>query len=114
MTTDRGLDLHYEPSGGFLRTFDEFADAVTDSPAVFRPFTALATLGAVVGRRVTAAFGVTDLTPNSYVCLLAASSFAHKTTMITISKKLIRRVRPEVQMPDDFTPERLIELLEKQ
>lgn len=110
---EQGLELRWEPTGGFMRTFDIFADEQTDAPAVYRPYTALSVLSAVVGRRVTARwFGASDLVPNVYVCLLGASSFAHKTTMITMAQKLIRRVRPECLLPDEFTPEKLLGLLE--
>jgi Domain of unknown function (DUF3854)/Protein of unknown function (DUF3987) len=110
---DKGLDLQWEPTGGFMRTFDAFADEQTDAPAVYRPFTALNVLSAVVGRRVTMQwFGASALVPNLYTCLLGASSFAHKTTMITMAERLIRRVRPEILLPDEFTPEKLLGLLE--
>src|SRR5262249_47457083 len=109
---ERALELIWDPPGGFLRTFDAFADEQTDAPAVYRPFTALSVLSAVVGRRVTAPwFGHADLVPNVYTCLLGASSFAHKTTMITMAERLIRRVRPERLLPDEFTPEKFLGLL---
>jgi hypothetical protein len=88
------LALQYEPSGGFMRTFDEAVDEMTDSPAVFRPFAALSAAGAVVGRNVALPFyGYSYLYPNTYTVLLVPSSFFHKTTQISIVKKLIAAVR---------------------
>lgn len=111
---DQPLTLVWDPPGGFLRTFDEFADKQTDAPAVYRPFTALTVLSAVVGRQITTPwFGHAPLVPNLYTCLLGASSFAHKTTMITMAERLIRKVRPERLLPDEFTPEKFLGLLSK-
>jgi hypothetical protein len=111
---DQPLTLVWDPPGGFLRTFDEFADEQTDAPAVYRPFAALTVLSAVLGRQVSAPwFGHAPLIPNLYTCLLGASSFAHKTTMITMAERLIRGVRPERLLPDEFTPEKFLGLLSK-
>jgi hypothetical protein len=112
VSAEHALDLRYEPSGGFMRSFDEYADAETDAPAVFRPFTALAILAAVVGRRVTAPwFGASALVPNLFITILAPSSFSHKTTMISMAERLIRATNPDVLLPDDFTPEKFVSLL---
>ncbi len=110
---ERGLELAYQPASTLLRMFDAYCDSATDAPAVFRPFTGLATLAALVGRKVTAPFGAHDLTLNLYCCILAPSSFFHKTTMITIARKFASAVNPDVLLPDDFTPEKLIAILEK-
>lgn len=110
---DRALDLVYEPAAGYMRAFDEYVDAATDAPALYRPFTALATLAAVIGRNVTVPFGPGDLALNLYVAILGQSSFLHKTTNIAIAKRLITAVKPDIICPDDFTPERFIDLLQK-
>ena len=94
-----------------MREFDAYVDLITDAPAVFRPYTGLSILAALVGRKVTAPFGAQDLVPNLYSCLLAPSSFYRKTTLINVARGFIGAVKPRVTMPDDFTPERFLELL---
>ena len=111
--SDHALELVYEPSSGFMDAFDEYIDVATDAPRVYRPFTALAILAAIVGRRVSVPFGATPLSLNLFVTLLGGSSFLHKTTNITIAKRFIRLVKPDIILPDDFTPERLIDVLQK-
>jgi hypothetical protein len=82
---------------------------------VSRPFTALAVAGAVIGRRVGLPwYGYTHLYPNTYTCILAASSFFHKTTQISIAKRLINAVRDRAVLPDEFTPEKGVDLLREQ
>lgn len=111
-SAERRLDLQYEPSGGFMRTFDEAVDEMTDSPAVFRPFSALAVMGTIVGRHVGIPWhGFSHLYPNSYTALMAQSSFFHKTTQINIAKRLIGAVRDRAVLPDEFTPEKGVDLL---
>lgn len=111
-TTERKLDLRYEPSGGVMRTFDELVDAETDAPAVYRPFVALSILGAVVGRNVGLRwFGTGTIYPNTYTALVGGSSFDHKTTLISIAKRAIRAVRHNVVLPDEFTPQKGAEIL---
>jgi len=111
--TEHRLELMYEPGSGFMAKFDEYVDIATDAPAVYRPFTALAIMAAIIGRRVSVSFGATPLSLNLYVTLLGGSSFLHKTTLISISKRLISAVKSDIILPDDFTPERLVDVLQK-
>jgi hypothetical protein len=113
-TEDRRLSLAYEPSGGFVRSFCEYVDPITDAPAVYHPFAALAVLSGIVGRNVTARFGPQRIVPNQYLCLLGPSSLFRKSTMIAIAEGLITMIRPEVVLPNEFTSERLLDLLQKQ
>ena len=112
-TTESALDLDYDPSGGFLRNFCEYVEPITDAPAVYYPVAGLVTLSAIVGRNVTARFGPQRIVPNQFVCILGQSSLFRKSTMITIAQQLIQAVRPESVLPNEFTPERLLELLQK-
>jgi hypothetical protein len=111
---DTPLNLAYEPSGGFVRNFCEYVDPITDAPAVYHPFAALAVLSAIVGRNVTARFGPQRIVPNQYTCLLGPSSLFRKSTEIGIAEGLIHMIRPEVVLPNEFTSERLLDLLSRQ
>jgi hypothetical protein len=110
---ETSLDLRYAPGDGFLGRFDAYVDEATDAPAVYRWFSAFAVLSAVVGRNVTVPHGAHPLALNLYVTVLGSSSFLHKTTNISIAKRFVSAVKPDIVLPDDFTPERLIDLLQK-
>lgn len=109
---DDALVLRYEPAAGFMRAFDVYADAATDAPSVFRPFTALSILAALVSREVIANFGPFPLSLLLYTLLLAPSSFMRKSTMISMAKRIVGTVEPARVLADDFTPERFLALLQ--
>jgi len=95
-----------------MALFDEYADSETDAPAIFRPFTALSVLGAIVGRRIYVRwYGNTELALNNYIVLLAASSYSHKSTMLTMGRRLVQEVLPASLLPNDFTYEALVSAL---
>lgn len=110
---ETSLDLQYDPGDGLLGNFNAYVDQATDAPAVYRWFAAFGVLAAVVGRNVTVPHGAHPLALNLYVAVLGSSSFLHKTTCIAISKRFVTAVKPDICLPDDFTPERLIDLLQK-
>lgn len=109
----RSIDFEYEPSSGFLRDFCDYVEPITDAPQVYHPFAGLITMSAVVGRNVTARFGPQKIVPNQFVCILGQSSLFRKSTMITIAQQLVDAVRPECVLPNEFTPEKLLDLLQK-
>jgi hypothetical protein len=112
-TGKQSIELCYQPSSGFLRAFCDYVDPITDAPQVYHPFAGLITLSAVVGRNVTARFGPHRVTPNQFVCILGQSSLFRKSTMITIAQQLVEAVRPDCVLPNEFTPEKLLDLLQK-
>ncbi|HVL66776.1 MAG TPA: DUF3987 domain-containing protein [Vicinamibacterales bacterium] len=109
----RSIEFDYQPSTGFLRDFCDYVQPITDAPDVYHPFTGLVTLSAVVGRNVTAQFGPQRIVPNQFLCILGQSSLFRKSTMITIAQQLVEFARPESVLPNEFTPEKLLELLQK-
>jgi hypothetical protein len=111
--TERSIELDYQPSAGFLRDFCDYVEPITDAPAVYHPFAGLIALSAVVGRSVTARFGPQRIVPNQFLCILGQSSLFRKSTMITIAQQLIDAVKPDRVFPNEFTPEKLLELLQK-
>lgn len=93
---------------GFLKTYQEYAEAQTDAPSYFHIATGLSILSAAVGKNIWLWHGSIKIFPNLWAIILGESSFSRKTTSILIGKHLLSEWNNKVIMPDEFSPEALM------
>jgi len=101
------------PNDSFLSRYMEYVSPLTDAPSIFHVASALAILGAAVGRNITYEFGDNRFPPNMYVLLVAPTSLYRKTTALNSARRLLWDVNPERVLPNEVTSEALIEQLVK-
>jgi len=92
----------------------EYATEQTDAPIEFLSFAFLSCIGAMIGQKRYIKFGANGIAPNFWTVLLAPSGNVRKSTAIRIATRLIRKVAPELIIPEEFSHEKLLELLEVQ
>jgi hypothetical protein len=90
----------------------EYASELTDAPAPFHLFSGLSALSTVVGTRVYLPWGDGRLYPNLWIAIIAPSSIYRKTTAIRIACNLIRHVDEFAILPDEFSAEKLLDILQ--
>lgn len=109
----------YEPdilnkvgSSGFLRSYVQNCIDSTDAPPVFHLGVGLVILGAAMGNRVhIPSYGHQIVYPNIWLVLIAPSGFMRKSTALNLGKSLLVQAVPKRMLPDDFTPEKLADIL---
>lgn len=97
----------------FIETYFNYASPLTDAPSDFHHFTALTIMASAIGKRVYIPFGASRIYPNLWTVLIAPSSFYRKTTAIGIGRKILHQACPDALFPNEFTPEALMDSLEK-
>jgi len=97
----------------FLARYVDFASQITDAPLEFHSFLSIATVGAVLGRSRFISFGETQLYPNFYMIILAATAFHRKSTALGISQRTLAFANPTAILPSEFSQEKIQEILEK-
>ena len=100
------------PPDSYLSRYMEYASELTDAPNQFHVFSALSALSTVIGNRVYLPWGDGRLYPNLWIVIVAPSSIYRKTTAIRIACNLIRHVEEAKILPDEFSPESLLHVLE--
>jgi len=88
-----------------------YAESITDAPIEFHNFMGIAGMGCVLGNKVHFPFGDTNIYPNIWIILLAPSSAYRKTTALNIIKRLLLRVDPALVYPNEFSHEKIQEIL---
>jgi len=93
----------------FIDSYIEYASDLTDAPEIYHKTLALNLLSLAVGRTLIKIS--TEMYPNLDIILVGLSGLAKKSTAM----KLSNRILPEDfnMLPNDFTPESLLEALEK-
>jgi hypothetical protein len=99
------------PSNGFLKDYLDYASPLTEAPEVFHVFVGLIIMSIVVNRQIYIQFGDRMILPNLWVVLIAPTSLYRKSTAIAMGTDLLRVYKPELMMPNEFTPEALVESL---
>lgn len=97
----------------FLCEYTRFASGCTDAPIEFHDFVGMSILSAAVAGNVYFKFGPSRIFPNVYIILLAPSSAYRKTTALRIGKELLFDACPKRILPNQFTPEKLTEILQE-
>lgn len=102
------------PKYGWLWEYVEYAKDTTDAPEVFHLFGGLSALSAVMGRNVYLPFGDGAIYPNTWIVLVAGSSFFHKSTAVAIPTRIVRIVNENLLLPNEFSPEVMVSGLSTQ
>ncbi len=102
------------PQYGWLWEYQDYASNSTDAPEVFHLFGGLSALSAIVGRKVYLPFGDGAIYPNTWIVLVAGSSFFHKSTALAIPARVVRSVAEDLLLPNEFSPEVLTANLSEQ
>jgi len=102
-------------ANGFLKKYIDCFGATTDAPRLFLLAVALTILAAAMGNSVVIpAYGGIPLHPNLWIVLVALSGFLRKTTVIRQGRNLLEQAVPKRLLPDEWTPEKLVEILADQ
>lgn len=109
--SDEELIAKLEAEPDFIGDFTDYARESTDAPKIYHRFMAYGTVSAVVGRNVYLPFGSQMVYPNLWIILIGKSSVLHKSTCLNYARDLIREVRSDIVLPNEFTPEKLVNLL---
>lgn len=101
------------PPDGFIKDYLDYASPLTEAPKIFHLSLALTILSTVVNRKIYIPFGGTSIKPNLWMVLIAPTSFYRKSTAISIGIDLLRDLCPELLLPNDFSREAFIGVLEQ-
>lgn len=99
------------PQGSFLDFYVQSCSDLTDAPVEFHLAAGLTILSAAVGNRVWFRAWGKPVYPNLWTILLAPSGFFRKSTAIDLGMRLLKRVTPDSILPNEFTQERLMDIL---
>jgi hypothetical protein len=99
---------------GFLDYINKTKEGVpqTDAPTCYMTAIALMSLACVAKKNYVIKYGSKVLTPNLWCLLLGKSSFFRKSTSLEIGHKIISGVDPKCVLPNDFSIERLVGILD--
>lgn len=97
----------------FIKKYADYASTQTDAPAVFHAYVGMTIAGAALGNRVLIPSWGDEITPAIWTILLAPSGFYHKSTAIRIGQRILNKADETLMMPDEFSPEKLIQRLSK-
>jgi len=98
----------------FFQIYKEYASEITDAPMIFHDFVSLAVLSATIGNKIFFRFGHQRILLNLWIVLLAPSSLYRKTTAINIGKYILREIDENIILPDEFSHEKILEVLQVQ
>lgn len=100
---------------GFLRSYVGYASGATEAPRLFHLGVGLVLLGTAMGNRVRIpAFGYAPMYSNLWLVLIAPTGIFYKSTSMGIGVRLLTSANKNHLLPDQFTPEALIQILAKQ
>ena len=95
----------------FIKDYTEYVSEFSDAPEIFHQRMALMMISSIVNRKVGLRQGYGHLYPNLWMILLAPSGFYHKSYSISTAINILKKVNPDLVLPDDFSREGLIEEL---
>jgi hypothetical protein len=93
------------------RRYLAYASQRTDAPLEFLEASAYAGLSVVVGRKAQLILATGPVIPTLWVMLVADSTRYRKSTTIDLIGDVLQRAGLDVFAPDDFSPQRLINLM---
>lgn len=97
----------------FLHDYVRYAEECTDSPSLFHEYGALSVVSSVIGNRIYYQFGHLRLRANLWMLYVAPSSSFRKSTAMSIAKGLVQNITPTHILPNEYSAEKLIEILSK-
>jgi hypothetical protein len=86
----------------------EYATPFTNCPPLFLNWAAKICLSVVAGRRCFMETGNGCIYPNIWVIILGPTS-SHKSTALSIARRLLRNVMPDTLLPQEFSQEKVLE-----
>lgn len=95
----------------FSTRFVAYASQRTDAPLEFLEGAALVALSSAVGRKAELRLTTGSIHPNIWVMLVADSTRYRKSTAIELSSDVLSGADLSVFAPDDFSPQRFINLM---
>lgn len=98
----------------FVERYTAWASSFTDAPEQFHRFVAYFVASVLLGRQVHMRQGDDNLFPVLWLVILAPSSFYRKSTSLSLGRKIINEVRPNILLPTEWTQESLIALMQDQ
>lgn len=111
---------NYIPKSGIFRLYHEYTDGNELCPR-FRFFSFAAAIGAIIKRKIRFQRSVYNLFPtlypNLWIILVAPQGVGHKSTALSIAKKLIQEIPDTLQpkmLASKLTPEALVKALAAQ
>jgi hypothetical protein len=100
-------------SNQLLEEYMSYAKEQTDAPDLFLEMAFIGVIGTLIGQKRYINFGSNGIAPNFWMVLLAPSG-CRKSTANRIAIKLVKKVAPELFIPNEFSHEKLLDLLEAQ
>ena len=98
----------------FLDDYVEVASKLTDAPGIYHRYLAYSVAGTILGHQVYLLEGRDYVYPNLWAVIVGGSSAFRKSTSLNIAKDMIKDLCKERIYPDEFTQEKLIEVLRAQ
>jgi len=98
----------FEAEQTFSEAFVAYAEEFTDCPSMFLRWGAYLAISAVLGPKCLVRTGIADPRPNLWVILLGGASM-HKSTALKICTSIIREVRPELALAQEWSHEKLLQ-----
>lgn len=98
------------PASNFISEYTDYVAEALDSSRHIHEALALSLVSILAGRRVFIDFRFGRIFPNLYLLILAPTG-EFKSTAIDYVKAILKEVDPEALLPNQFTPEKFIELL---
>ena len=95
----------------FIRRYRDYASLRTDAPAVFHEAVAYACMSASIGRTASLNLTVGRVHCNLWLMLVANSTTHRKSTALDLGDGLLRLAGLDVLAPDDFSPQRFVNLM---
>lgn len=100
------------PEGpNFIRQYLDYASPMTDAPIEYHLCGGLANIAMALKRNVFFRLGGQHIYPNVYIAILGDSTLTRKSTALRISSNLMESVNNAILLPNDFSPEALIDTL---
>ena len=93
----------------WLDTYIEYASEITDAPTIFHKYTGLSIAASALEDKVYFKFGDQLMRPNMWICLVAGSSVARKSTSLHIGRGIYKAATNKTTYPDEFSQESLVE-----
>ena len=97
----------------FLDRYLQVASEITDAPTQFHEYLSLMVASTILGNHIHLYEGGDYYYPNLWMILVAPSSSYRKSTSLNFAKRMIGEVRPETLYPDEFTQEKLLDMMQE-
>lgn len=98
----------------FIQKYVDYASEFTDAPKIIHYRTALMLISSTIQRNLYLVQGHKWIYPNLFMLIIAPSSFYRKSYSISIAEDIIREIDPTILMPNEFSREKIVEMMQRQ